>query len=67
MVVGVSQGFGKSLEIVGVGYRVAMQGSKLVFNLGKSHQDILDIPQGIDVKVKLTKYLHLKAELLKIH
>src|SRR3989339_828370 len=37
MVTGVSSGFTKQLEIVGVGYRVAQQGSSLVFNLGYSH------------------------------
>ena len=37
MVVGVSQGYAKKLEIVGVGYRVAKEGKKLVLNLGHSH------------------------------
>ena len=37
MVVGVSNGYNKTLEIVGVGYRVAKQGNKLVLNLGHSH------------------------------
>jgi large subunit ribosomal protein L6 len=47
MVVGVSQGFSKKLEIVGVGYRVAMQGADLKFNLGFSHDVIFKLPQGI--------------------
>ena len=37
MIVGVSQGYSKKLEIVGVGYRVAKEGKKLVLNLGHSH------------------------------
>jgi large subunit ribosomal protein L6 len=47
MVVGVSQGFSKKLEITGVGYRVAMQGTDLKFNLGFSHDVIFKLPQGI--------------------
>ena len=37
MIVGVSDGFKKSLEIVGVGYRAAMTGNSITFSLGKSH------------------------------
>jgi large subunit ribosomal protein L6 len=47
MVVGVSQGFSKKLEITGVGYRVAMQGADLKFNLGFSHDVIYKLPQGV--------------------
>ncbi len=47
MVVGVSQGFSKKLEINGVGYRVAMQGSDLKLNLGFSHDVIYKIPAGV--------------------
>ncbi len=47
MVVGVSQGFSKKLEITGVGYRVNMQGADLKFNLGFSHDVIFKLPQGI--------------------
>ena len=47
MVVGVSQGFSKKLEITGVGYRVNMQGSDLKFNLGFSHDVIFKLPQGV--------------------
>jgi large subunit ribosomal protein L6 len=44
MVTGVSQGFEKKLEINGVGYRVAMQGADLKFNLGFSHDVIYKVP-----------------------
>jgi large subunit ribosomal protein L6 len=52
MVIGVSEGFSKKLEINGVGYRVAKQGDKLNFSLGFSHEVIYNIPQGIDVAVE---------------
>jgi large subunit ribosomal protein L6 len=47
MVVGVSQGFQKKLEITGVGYRVNMQGTDLKFNIGLSHDVIFKLPQGV--------------------
>jgi large subunit ribosomal protein L6 len=52
MVQGVSQGFEKKLEINGVGYRVAQQGTDLKFNLGFSHDVIYKVPQGINVAVE---------------
>ena len=50
MVVGVSTGFTRYLEINGVGYRAAMQGNKLQLNLGFSHPVEMDIPNGLSVK-----------------
>ena len=47
MVEGVSKGFAKELEIVGVGYRVQLAGSKLTFNLGYSHTIDVEPPAGI--------------------
>lgn len=52
MVIGVSEGFNKKLEIQGVGYRVAMQGADLKFNLGFSHDVIFKLPEGITVKTE---------------
>ncbi len=52
MVVGVSQGFSKKLEINGVGYRVAAQGTDLKFNIGLSHDVIFKIPTGITAAVE---------------
>ena len=52
MVKGVSEGFTKNLEIVGVGYRGALNGRKLSLNLGLSHTVELTIPEGIDVKME---------------
>ena len=52
MVVGVSAGFTRKLEINGVGYRAAMQGSKLVLSLGYSHPVEMDVPAGLKVNVE---------------
>lgn len=51
MVVGVTEGFQKQLEIQGVGYRAAKQGSNLVMNLGYSHQVIVPEVDGITIEV----------------
>ena len=50
MIVGVSEGFTKKLEINGVGYRANVQGSKLVINAGYSNPVEMVIPQGIKVE-----------------
>lgn len=50
MVVGVTDGFKKTLDVNGVGYRVAMEGGKLVMNLGYSHQVIMEAPEGITIE-----------------
>jgi large subunit ribosomal protein L6 len=52
MIIGVSEGFSKKLEIQGVGYRVAMQGADLKFNLGFSHDVIYKLPEGVTVKTE---------------
>lgn len=55
MVQGVTQGFSKKLELNGVGYRVALQGTDLKLNLGFSHDVIYKVPQGIQVAVEQNK------------
>jgi large subunit ribosomal protein L6 len=55
MVVGVSQGFSKKLEINGVGYRVAAQGTDLKLNLGFSHDVIYKMPQGVTAALEQNK------------
>ena len=50
MVRGVSEGFEKKLELVGVGYRAQAQGKKLNLTLGFSHPVIYDVPEGITVE-----------------
>ena len=52
MVIGVSQGFTRKLEINGVGYRAAMQGKKLVLSLGFSHPVEMEVPAGLSVNVE---------------
>ena len=47
MVIGVSEGFKKELEMRGVGYRAKLQGNKLVLAVGKSHPDEVEAPAGI--------------------
>ncbi len=51
MIVGVTEGFKKELDVNGVGYRVAKEGNKLVMNLGFSHQVIMEEKEGISIEV----------------
>lgn len=51
MVTGVSQGYEKTLEVNGVGYRASKQGKKLVLNLGYSHPVEMEDPEGLTVEV----------------
>jgi large subunit ribosomal protein L6 len=54
---GVTEGFSKELDIVGVGYKAALEGNKVVFALGYSHPVVYQIPEGI--KVAVEKQTHL--------
>ena len=51
-VTGVTQGWSRSLELNGVGYRASVSGKKLELNLGYSHPIVYDIPEGIEIKVE---------------
>ncbi|HWP44235.1 MAG TPA: 50S ribosomal protein L6 [Blastocatellia bacterium] len=51
-VTGVTQGFTRQLDVVGVGYKVEVQKGRVIFNLGYSHPIEFPIPKGIDVKVE---------------
>ena len=51
MVIGVSEGFSKSLTIIGTGYRASLSGKKLVLNMGYSHPVEMDAPEGITIEV----------------
>ncbi|MBA9028857.1 MULTISPECIES: 50S ribosomal protein L6 [Bacillaceae] len=51
MVEGVSKGFEKTLELIGVGYRAQKQGNKLVLNVGYSHPVEFEVEQGLEVEV----------------
>lgn len=48
---GVSQGFTKELDIVGIGYRAELSGAQVIFSLGYSHPVVFDIPEGIEITV----------------
>ena len=52
IIIGLDQGYKKSLEINGVGYRAAVEGKKLVLQLGFSHPVNYDIPEGLEMKVE---------------
>jgi large subunit ribosomal protein L6 len=49
---GVTSGFKRELDIVGVGYRAEVKGQQVTFALGYSHPVIFDIPQGIDIAIE---------------
>lgn len=51
MVVGVTQGFEKKLEIVGIGYKVALRGNILILNVGYSHPAEFQLPSGIKAEI----------------
>jgi large subunit ribosomal protein L6 len=54
---GVTQGFKRELDIVGVGYRAEVKGRQVVFALGYSHPVVFDIPAGIDIAVEKSTHL----------
>jgi large subunit ribosomal protein L6 len=61
MIVGVSEQFGKTLNLQGVGYRAALQGKEIVLNLGYSHPVNLEIPEGISIEVVKNTTINLKG------
>lgn len=54
MVEGVSRGFSKSLELNGVGFKMNLQGNKLTFSLGFSHEVVYELPPGVSAKIENT-------------
>ena len=61
MVVGVSEGFEKQLELAGVGYRVQQKGKNLEFSLGFSHPVIVEAPEGITFEVPDNTHVNVKG------
>jgi large subunit ribosomal protein L6 len=61
MVIGVSEGFKKELEMIGVGYRAQLQGNKLVLSVGKSHPDEITAPEGITFEVPAATQIVVKG------
>jgi large subunit ribosomal protein L6 len=51
-VLGVTEGFKRELDIVGVGYRAEMKGQQIIFALGYSHPVVFDVPKGIDIAIE---------------
>lgn len=61
MIEGVTQGYTKSLEIIGTGYRAQKEGKKLVLGLGYSHPIELEDPEGIEVEVPANNKIIVKG------
>ncbi len=65
MVVGVTEGYTKTLEVNGVGYRAAKQGKKLTLNLGYSHPVEMEDPEGIESELTDRTRLSLRVSIKK--
>lgn len=50
MIKGVTEGYSKEMEIIGVGFKAQVQGQKLTLNVGFSHPVVIDVPQGITLE-----------------
>ncbi|AZU59925.1 50S ribosomal protein L6 [Neobacillus mesonae] len=61
MVEGVSKGFEKNLELIGVGYRAQKQGKKLVLNVGYSHPVEIEAEEGIEIEVPANTKISVKG------
>ena len=61
MIVGVSQGYTKELEAVGVGYRFAVAGNKITVTAGYSHPVIVEVPAGLSVESKVNTELTISG------
>ena len=61
MVIGVSEGFSKKLELTGVGYRAALKGTGLDLSLGYSHPVLVDAPEGISFEVPDNTHIVVKG------
>ncbi|RPA57986.1 50S ribosomal protein L6 [Aerococcus agrisoli] len=61
MVVGVSEGFEKKLEMTGVGYRAQLAGKTLTLNVGYSHPVVFEVPEGIEIEVPTNTTINVKG------
>jgi len=61
MIIGVTKGYEKALEIVGVGYRFNVQGKKLVISAGYSHPVNMEVPEGITVESVSNTEINVKG------
>jgi ribosomal protein L6 len=60
-IIGVSKGFEKDLKLTGVGFRATLQGKKIIFQLGFSHDVHYDIPEGIEVAIDKQTAIKVKG------
>ncbi len=61
LIVGVKEGYQRTLEVMGVGYRAQIQGDALSFTLGYAHPVALKVPQGVDASVDKQTLISLKG------
>ena len=61
MVEGVTEGYQRSLEIQGVGYRASKKGKDVELNLGFSHPVVYEVPEGIEIEVENPTLLHVRG------
>ena len=61
MIIGVTKGYEKGLEIIGVGYRFSVQGNKLTINAGYSHPVIMEVPEGLTVEANGNTEITIKG------
>ena len=61
MVTGVAEGFTKSLEIQGVGYRAQADGKAITLNVGYSHPVVIPIPEGLTIDVERNTVIHVRG------
>jgi large subunit ribosomal protein L6 len=60
-VLGVTEGFKRELDIVGVGYRAELRGKQVVFALGYSHPVVFDVPPGIDIAIEKQTHVTVRG------
>jgi len=60
-IIGVSKGFEKDLKLTGVGFRATLQGKKIIFQLGFSHDVHYDIPEGIEIAIDKQTAIKVKG------
>ncbi len=61
MMIGVTEGYSKGLEAIGVGYRFTVAGDKITVSAGKSHLDIVDIPSNLTVEIVSNTEIAIKG------
>ena len=66
MILGVTKGYEKGLEIIGVGYRFNVAGNKLTINAGYSHPVVMDVPEGLTVEAPSNTEIVVKGIVRKV-